>query len=154
MIRRSRFLFARLASRMLRGGGSGVEGFRVSLSWFPLFIALATLALAGCLTGGSSSTETGDNVNLSGHVLQSGHPAPGVVVTLASAGLSDTTDSQGAYRVKGHYTLAAEPPENLGKKSGWERVIDSLVFTRNGNRVALKKVTRWVDTLSDLQVHP
>ena len=72
------------------------------------FVAWAlVLVLASCLSdsgkkvaGGSSSTET--EVKLAGRVVDGDNKGvAGVVVTLSRVGLSDTTDSQGAYQVEG-----------------------------------------------------
>lgn len=75
-----------------------------------VFAALSALVLSACmsmLAGGSSSTETGDKVALTGTVTGgNGQGVPGVIVSLAGSSLADTTDITGFYALSGHRSEA------------------------------------------------
>jgi hypothetical protein len=125
---------------------SGAEGFWLRRLFTALFTALfpvlaAALSaglVAGCM-GGSSSTETGSEISLSGRVVDKDNtPISGIAVSLAKAGLTDTTDFQGRYLIEG-----ALPAEDAP---------DTLVFTQGGHAVAALPVTKWVDSLPDLKI--
>lgn len=102
-----------------------------------LLLSTAALLLASCgfeLAGGSSSTETGDKVSLSGQVTGAGgEPISGVIVSLAKTGIADTTD------ILGEYALTGEVSDTLGS--------DTLFFDLDGHVLARVRVTQWIDTL-------
>jgi hypothetical protein len=104
--------------------------------------ALLVAGLAACditVAGGSSSTETGDKVSLSGRVLRSnGEPVSGVVVSLKAAGISDTTDTAGAYSLKGR--------EAFGVST------DTLRFSLNGQLIETQALSDFEAVLADLQI--
>jgi photosystem II stability/assembly factor-like uncharacterized protein len=116
------------------------------------FAGLAILFLASCssntdqVAGGSSSTETGDAVSLTGRVVYNNEgPVSGIVVSLARLGVVDTTDSQGRYLIQ--KKTATVPP-----KHSTQSILDTLVFKQNGCQVAALIVTKWIDTLPDVQI--
>jgi hypothetical protein len=104
--------------------------------------------LAGCmfdLAGGSTSTETGDKVSLTGRVIGGGgEPIAGARVTLMRAGLFDITNAQGYYELIG--TSEAEPAT--------EHRPDTLNVEVYGQHVLKRSVTDWVGGLSGVQVSP
>jgi hypothetical protein len=104
--------------------------------------ALLVATLAACditVAGGSSSTETGDKVSISGRVLRgNGEPVSGVVVSLEAAGISDTTDTAGAYVLKGR--------EAFGVST------DTLRFSLNGQLIETQVVSDFEAVLADLQI--
>jgi hypothetical protein len=120
---------------------------RMAARWKALFAALLlaggiATGLTACdltLAGGSSTTETGDPVSLSGRVLRSnGEPVSGVVVSLEAAGISDTTDTAGAYLLKGR--------EAFGVST------DTLRFSLNGQLIETQVVSDFEAVLADLQI--
>lgn len=118
---------------------------------FSFLLGLAVLFLASCgnnaeqVAGGSNSTETGDPINLTGRVVGSTDaPIPGVVVTLVKAGLSDTTDSLGKYRIVRN---ALTKPSAQQSASA---ILDTLIFTQNGQVDTTLGVTNLVDSLPDV----
>ena len=119
---------------------------RVRACLVALLAAWIVALLSGCglpeLAGGSSSTETGEKVALTGRVMNGDHPVPGVAVELARAGLSDTTDATGAYRLVG--TPATTPASSS--------LPDTLRFEVNGRTITRQSVSAWVSGLPDLQV--
>lgn len=106
---------------------------------------IARLAVAGLsaamfgacleLAGGSSSTETGDKVALTGAVRGgNAEGIPGVVVMLTNSALVDTTDLRGTYR----FSLPRDAAPSLARP-------DTLRFILQGNVVATTEVRRVED---------
>jgi photosystem II stability/assembly factor-like uncharacterized protein len=96
----------------------------------------------GLFAGGSSSTETGGKIHITGRVVDPQQaPVAGIVVTLARAGLSDTTDAAGTYSLAG---------KDTSKASGGIR--DSVVYARAGQRIAAYGLTQLVAALPDVQI--
>ncbi|HEX2613677.1 MAG TPA: hypothetical protein VHO02_08790 [Fibrobacteria bacterium] len=116
-------------------------------AWMALSAAALAALLSGCgmpeLAGGSSSTETGEKVALTGRVMNGNHPVPGVAVTLTRAGLTDTTDATGTYRLIGN--VSGVPEASAASP-------DTLLFELNGGVIATQGVTGWVAAESDLQL--
>lgn len=101
-------------------------------------LGAVNIGLVACM-GGSTSTETGDKVSLSGRVTRgSGEPVAGVVVSLKTAGLSDTTDTAGVYELK-------------GRTSGGTSV-DTLRFSLNGQLIETQSISDFEDVLPDVQI--
>ena len=109
-----------------------------------LIVACAFLFCAcdtGSLAGGSTSTETGEPVSLTGRVSGgNGQGLSGVIVSLAGTPLSDTTGSDGFYLVSGRVSRQ----EGHGP--------DTLRFAVQGQAVGLRVVGSLTDTVSILQV--
>lgn len=109
-------------------------------------IAVATVLAAGFLAacdlpfvaGGSSSTETGKKVSVTGRVAGgNGDGLAGVVVSLTGTPLADTTDLSGEYR------LAGRAPDSF---SG-----SALRFSLQGQTLARKTLSSLVDSLPELR---
>jgi hypothetical protein len=111
---------------------------RVSVILAAIVALTLLLACNSLLAGGSSTTETGDPVSLTGRVTTGGVPVAGVSVRLAKAGLTDTTDALGVYTVHG----------KLAKGAGR----DTLVFTHSGIGIARRAVVSRTDSLPDVPV--
>jgi len=118
------------------------------MAW-PTLLRIAPLlllaVLSACdeplLAGGSSSTESGKKVNLTGRVSASnGQGLAGVVVTLDGTSLADTTGSDGSYVVAGRVATTQEFPP------------PALRFTLQGQSLGLRVVARLQDTVLLLQV--
>lgn len=93
-------------------------------------LSAATFSACMLLAGGSSSTETGDKVALTGTVVGgNGEGIPGVIVTLAHTSLTDTTDLTGAYRLMGRR------PEKVPVQKP-----DTLNFILNGKVITAAEV--------------
>ncbi len=109
----------------------------------------AALVLAACIdlddriVGGSTSTESGTKISLTGRVLDTKNAGlGGIVVELSHTGLKDTTDAQGSY------SLIGQRDSNV---VGSASVVDTLVLTRYGMRLATLPVFKWVDNIRILQ---
>lgn len=102
--------------------------------------ALAALALSACmsLAGGSSSTETGDQIALSGRVTNGGSEGiAGIIVTLTGSSLADTTDLTGFFALD-------------GRRPATKTQADTLHFALNGQTIARTVVTTLVATLPEV----
>jgi predicted small secreted protein len=109
-------------------------------------LAVCAFALTACntlLAGGSSSTETGDKVSLSGHVTSgAGDGIAGVIVALDGTALADTTDITGSYSLAGRRVRASATDP------------DTLTFTLNGQTVAKRGVTTLTAAVPDIRIVP
>jgi hypothetical protein len=95
----------------------------------------------GLFAGGSSSTETGDQVALTGRVTGgTGDGIAGVIVTLQGTPLADTTDITGAYSVSGRVT-----------RPGASHA-DTLHFALNGQTVAKRAVAALTTSVPEIQI--
>jgi hypothetical protein len=120
---------------------------KASMRKLALMLCLGSLPIgAGCmfdLAGGSTSTETGDKVSLTGRVIGGGgEPVAGARVTLMRAGLFDITNAQGYYELIG--TSDAEPATTSTP--------DTLNVEVYGQHVLKRTVTSWVGGLSGVRV--
>lgn len=112
-----------------------------------VFAALATLAMLGfsaCFqTEPGGGTESSDGIRLTGRVIGTDlNPVAGVAVTLASSGLTDTTDALGRYVLIGAANTADDGAF----------VLDTLRYFKNGQSLARVSVLQWVDSLPDVQL--
>ncbi len=105
--------------------------------------SLLVLTFAACmsLAGGSSSTETGDQVALNGRVTGgTGEGIAGVVVSLKGSSLADTTDITGGFALHGRHARKAS------------MAADTLRFVLNGQTVTQTAVTTLVGTVPDITI--
>lgn len=117
----------------------------------PPFLGLAALAIsvlaAGCMSfsvaGGSTSTETGDKIALTGRVTNGGIPVPGILVSLVKAGLHDTTDATGTYVLSG----TPAPGASVSNASP-----DTLVFSREEQAITRLVVSSWSEQPPELRI--
>jgi len=103
--------------------------------------ALAALTLAACmsLAGGSSSTETGEQVALNGRVTGgAGEGLAGVIVSLQGSTLADTTDITGSFALHGRRPVTTDA--------------SVLRFVLGGQTIAQTTVTTLRGTLPDVVV--
>lgn len=112
-----------------------------------LLCVLSTLGLVSCgldrFAGGSSTTDTGNDIKLAGRVVDKDNaPLPGVVVMLARLGLADTTDGEGRYEVQGTIRSGRVSPG----------VLDTLIFLQGAQEIAAVPVTKWVAVIPDLKI--
>lgn len=115
---------------------------RMTGMWLAAGTALLTCACME-VAGGSSSTETGDKVALTGRVVGGGgEPVAGARVALLRAGISDVTDAQGYYELLG--TSDAQPAT--------ASTPDTLDIHVYGQPVMKRPVTLWVGGLTGVQV--
>lgn len=106
--------------------------------------AFAALAVLGsCVGGTTSGTETGSRISIRGRVVDGDkEPVAGLVARLSLSGIADTTDSQGRYHILGEG----------GSATAETGVLDTLIVSQAGQRVAALGITKWVDSLPDIKV--
>ncbi|HEX2613477.1 MAG TPA: hypothetical protein VHO02_07775, partial [Fibrobacteria bacterium] len=114
-----------------------------ALAW-----GLVSLALVSCVgervAGGSSTTDTGSEISLTGRVIDRDNvPVAGVAVRLSSAGFADTTDALGRYHVLGKAPVAA---------LAGSAALDTLRFEQDEREVAAVPVTQWTADLPDVRI--
>jgi hypothetical protein len=114
---------------------------------------LVVLLLAGCLAsdpGKNPDAESGGSVSVVGRVVSgSGGPLAGMAVRLARAGLVDTTDALGRYRLEGE--PVASGLTKGAATAGVAEEEDTLHFEQAGQSVLSLEVS-WVDSLPDVSI--
>lgn len=110
-----------------------------------LLTGFAISTISGC-DNSSQATGTSDDTHssilLTGRVFtDQSRPLGAVIVHLRHAGLSDTTDGDGRFTLRG----TGATPNAIG-----EIALDSIDYLRDGSLVHSSGVTSWIDTLPDV----
>jgi hypothetical protein len=109
-----------------------------------LLTALAAWSLWSCdktTSATGTSDDTHSSVSITGRVFtEESKPLGAVIVHLRHAGLTDTTNGDGAFSIKGAIPAAARA----------FAAVDTLDYLRDGTVVYSVGVGAWVDTLPDL----
>jgi hypothetical protein len=113
-----------------------------------LVLALAVFAIVSAcndrVAGGSNSTETGEEISLTGRVIdKEGSPVAGVRVSLVRLAMADTTDSTGTYHIQGKTT---------GKTDTLSGALDTLRFVQETRVIASLGVFHWVSAFPDVKI--
>jgi hypothetical protein len=109
---------------------------------------LLVACMSDMLAGGSTSTQTGAKINLSGRVVDKNDAGvAGVVVEIKRAGLKDTTDALGRYVLEGSVTVSG-----INGGSASMEPLDTLLVKQNGQKLLSLPIFKWVDVLPDIKI--
>lgn len=117
-------------------------------AWFAALAATTAILFASCdesqqVTGRSDETHT-SVVDIQGRVLTSdARPLPNVIVRLRSSGLTDTTDSDGAFRLQ---------LDSVPVSASSVAIVDTLDYLRDGQAILSAAVPAWVTTMPDVML--
>lgn len=119
------------------------RGMRSLLPAIMLALTLFSCDESDRVAGGSDETHS-SVVDVQGRVLtRDARPLANVMVRLRAAGLQDTTDNEGAFRLQAD--RAPVSPES-------PKVVDTLDYLRDGQVVASVAVPEWIYTAPDLML--